>query len=322
VTGVGAGNLATCDLPIGNRYHQLIIEATATGGGGITLTLADVLAELRVMVNGKVFRDILATELDTIQTKYGSDYASQAFNSTGSGNTLAAVYSGGNVQAPQAASQTTFMIAINFSEPWRKSYSAREARALPTAWANGAALKSFQLLINCPATGNIASGYTIRVHSISDTMLGSVDATSKLPITLACKWYRQQLPYTASGDLPTINLIKPTPGTLAIVEEHTFLMPGTDTINRVVVTADGRQVRDVVKVTNDFTLLLNGYNPLLNNGNKFRFDLDYDYSDLPTDGLALSTPTSAVGTYKITTTITAASANNATVISQVYGPLD
>lgn len=325
VQGVVAGQTAFWDAPIGQRYHAMIIEVTATGAAGQTLGRDDLLGLLDLQIEGKSQRQATALELDQIQTKYGADFAALLFNSTGAGNTLAPVYNGGAVQGPQVASQTTMLLRINFSEPWRKSYAAREARALPTAWPDGTVLKSMQLKLGCPNTGKIsgAAPYTMRVHTVTDTMLGTLDA-NKNPVRLFNKWYRLSVPYTGAGDLPIVNPVKITPGLLAALEEQTFFCQAGDDISRVIVTADSRQVRDVIKAVNDVLLLDNGYNPALNTGNADRFDLDYDYSDLPTDGLILSSANGRVQTHKIVATLIAAAAANKTIslISQVYGPLD
>jgi len=321
VTGVLIGQTATCDLPIGPRYHALDLMFVATGGAGKTLTLADVCALINVKINGKVQRAFLATELDRIQTDYSALFAVQAYNCTGAGNSLALVYAGGVPQAPQAASQTVFFLRINFSENFRKSYSAVESRAWPTAWPDGSVLKSMSLEIAVPNTGNVdgTKTFAINCSSITDSQLGALDANKK-PITNICKWYRQAVPVTASGDLPIVNLVKTSPGILAILEQHTFFNSGTDNIQRIIATADTRQIRDVIKPLNDQLLLDHMFNPAFQNAQVFEFV--YDYTDLPTDGLVLASATSAVGTYKLTATLTVAAATNINVISQVYGPID
>ncbi len=323
VTGVLVGPTATCDLPIGPRYLALDLMIVATGIAATVLKLSDVLALINVKINGKVQRAHLATELDQVQTDYSSLNSVKAYNCTGAGNTLALVYSGGAPQAPQAASQTAFFVRLNFAEPWRKSYAAQNQRAWPTAWQDGSVLKSLSLDLAIPNTGNVdgTKAFSINVSSVTDNQLGTLDPTTKKPITNICKWYRQQVPYTAAGDLPIVNLIKTSPGILAVAEQHTFFMPGTDTIERIIATADTRTIRDVIKPVNDQLLLDHLFNPSFQNA--FVWELVYDYTDLPTDGLVLATANGAVGTYKMVLSLSnVAAANAMTVISQVYGPID
>ena len=251
-------------------------------------------------------------------------------SSTGAGNTLAPVYNAGAIQGPQAASQTTMFLRINLAEPWRKSYAAVESRAWPTAWPDGSTFKSFQLELTCATGVNNsagATGYTINVYTVTDTQLGPMTLASagnpSVPITNMLKIYRNTVQYVAAGDLPVVNLIKTSPGKLALLEEQNFLCAAGDDIGRIVATADSRIVRDVTKGLNDILLVDHHFNAA-DAENADRFTLCYDYTDLPTDGLALSTATAAISTHQTTLTLNNAAAANKviTVLSDVYGPID
>ena len=151
VQNVSLGNTWSADLPIGPAYDFIDVIVTMTSASGKTLSsLADFLGQITVNVNGKSVRTHLATELDAVQTAYGSNYAALLFNSTGTSNTLLPVISSGLPQAPQSASQTTAILRIHFQEPWRKTWAGASYRRFYTSWAKTAkspaqVLSSFQI---------------------------------------------------------------------------------------------------------------------------------------------------------------------------------
>lgn len=65
VNGVGAGQIATCNIPIGRRIHALQINTINPGTGSASLTLAQ-LPDIKLKVNNEVVREYSAADLDVI----------------------------------------------------------------------------------------------------------------------------------------------------------------------------------------------------------------------------------------------------------------
>lgn len=304
VQGAAAGAVATVDLAIGPRYHTIWIEAIATAAAGATLTLADFLGLIAVKVNGKTARQFLATELDAIQTSYGAVYAANILNYDGD----AITYVNGVPQAAQAAKKTMCQIGIRLAEPWRKSYAAQEMLAWYTAWQNGTTLNSFSLDITCGPSTNWLANSTIllRCYAEVDQTVGPV--RDGQPIALITKWNRRSHPYTGTGELNIPDFLK-----RGIYNQISLFMPGTDTIGSVKVKKNAQMLRDVTKIRNDQTLIGRDWNE--SGLPATRFDIGFDYADLPTDGLNLN---GVLDFQVIPNVATAAAANNMVSICQVY----
>lgn len=99
IEGVAAGGVATCNVPVGRRYHMLKPFVTATVGGAPSTDPTAILDYSRLIVNGVLMRDLTPTQTVGIA----------AFN---------------NITA--AASE----LPIYLSEPWRSTIIGEEA----TSW--------------------------------------------------------------------------------------------------------------------------------------------------------------------------------------------
>lgn len=123
LSAVAPGQTATLDVPTGQRYHN--IKFLYKGNASLATILADIKA-IRVKINGKVQRDIVLSELETMlqfnnpigQNKYG-------------------IQDG--------------IIPIFFSEPWRKNVRSEDALAWGTSDKN---ITSFQIEIDIDAAAN------------------------------------------------------------------------------------------------------------------------------------------------------------------------
>jgi len=315
VIGVAWGAMATHDFMIGPRYRTLHYEFIATAAAGKTITLADVGGLINLKINGKVQRAHLATELDAIQTSYGVDFQANIYNYDGGAFT----WVGGVRQGAQAAKQTMVQLTIYLEEPWRKSYAAQDSMAWFTSWADGSVLKSLQAELFIPAkSANVDAGSAIVVNSFVryDEAIGPLDSNKK-PIALVNKWERTQWPYGGIGDLYIVNLNK-----RQLCEQISIFSPNAagvyDAVSNVKVVRDGKTIRDVTRVRNDQGLLDHGFNEA--GLTEDRFDVVFDESDLPSDGLVLE----GARDFKIipTVAVAGAAAKILTLISQTYGGID
>src|SRR6185369_12026057 len=301
VLGVGEGVMATNDIPIGPRYHVIWILATVTRTGTAPV-LADAIDLINVKVNGKIQRSFTATELDAINTLMDPDCQARYRVGTGALG-LGAIVAGNTV---------TWYLPIFLAEPWRKSYAAQEALAWPTV-GKGWQLQSLQLEINVAADGDATrSNQAVSVYLEKDAGVGA----DFLNLT---KWYRNNAPYAAAGDL-IINTLR-TRGVVQQVNLFNVQSSGgtnTDVISSCRVKVNGLTVRDVTKSANDAGIISRSMNSA--GLATTRFDIVYDYDDIPSNGLVLN----GTEDYQVIPNLSAAAntSKQITVISQSYGPPD
>ena len=166
VPNSAAGTVGTFNLPLGYRYHKIVL--VYVDGGGAPTDILAMFDDINVFKNTKSQRLHNGAELERLNVINGSQYARQQI---GAG-------------AAMVQEQT-----IYFAEPWRKDKVDTDSRAWVVT--SDAGFKTFQvtikLLVAMPATGAL-------------TAYAWVDAP--LPIAAGKtqnlkKVYRQQLP--ASG---------------------------------------------------------------------------------------------------------------------------
>lgn len=348
VQGATFGQTPTLDLQLGPRYRSLLFEIFVvnqyTGGAGLIPTINDALDLITVKIGGNPQRTHTAWELDQVNKSYGAQYGLNAYK-TVSG---AIAWSNGVPVAPAAGLAdhtvgTVFYLPIFFREPWRNSYAAQEMFAWYTAWSNGSVLPSFSVDLKVPAaSANIyaAGGITINCYSETDTAVGPLDA-NKNPVAMITKWKRQGLVYSGAGDLVVTNLNKReiysqislfsgykngkgpfagnTPAQLVTDQND---LTAFDAISRVKVEVDNRTVRDTSKILNDQTLCGDDFNEAALPAD--RFDVVFDKSDLPTDGLVMEANGATVKDLRLTATLATAAAENKTInaLMQVFGAIE
>lgn len=315
IIGVVLGQVATQNFPIGPRYHAIHYIFTATSTNGAIPSLTDVAGLIKLLINGKTQREHLAAEIDGIQAAYGPGFAYNVYNT----GTLAAP----TISFKTAGQYTVDIhLCLNLSEPWRKAYASVEYLAWPTAWANGTTLQSFQSSIAIPNTGNV-TGLSAISWVEQDAMLGSLDA-NKNPVTLITKMYRNTVPYAGAGVL-NINTLARKDVCLQI---SAFTQPG-DPVSWVQVKTDNVIKRDMSAAQLLQTLINREWNEsavlaaALQAGATLplpRFDVAYDYTDFPLDGLNLAN----VSDYQFILTIAngGAASKIITLIDQRYGNID
>lgn len=305
VKGQAFNTRATVELPVGPRYHRLVFEIEVSAAAtGQHVALADVLGLINVKANGTSQRQILATELDHINTLNGANYAHNVDNGAGG--------------ATATGGKHRFMLPMFFAEPWRKGWAAQESRALKTSWVDGSHLNSLQLEFDIPALNatNIAAAATIsfKVWTLTDAVAGGLDA-NKQPIANINKYYRNFEPYTAAGDLYLTRFAKRQ------AYEAIHLYTPTDTISNVKVTVDSVIKRDASKAANDNSLIYYDLNEAGINANWY--DVVFDMSDLVEDALFMTTSTGApVQDFQVIPTVVGSAGPGIYVVNEVYGPLD
>jgi hypothetical protein len=253
-SGVAAGQTAVCDLDLGKRYH--IAWLTLGNNAVAANTLADLVDEIRVKVNGKVQRTHTAVELNAINAINGAPYVSA------SGSAYGEKTSGTAGQADYR-----HYLPIFFAEPWRKGNLEAQARAL-----NAVGVDSFQIEVDVVAglAAPIVEGFY------------EFDAPVTKEIGLIQKWIRQTFP--AVGTQQDFNTIDRRDWIEAI-----HLFPTVETtpkfVNVVKFTLNGVAVFDQITTLQNQAMLL---------GRELspdvvavpRFDLVFDHDDPINSALA------------------------------------
>jgi hypothetical protein len=343
VQGAAFGQTPTLDLQLGPRYRSLLLEIFATAAAAKTVGICDVLDMITVKIGGNPQRTHTAWELDQVNRSYGAQYGLNAYNYDGD----ALHYTGGTgvPDAPVAAKKTVFYLPIFFREPWRQSYTAKEMFAWYTAWQDGSVLPSFSVDLKIPAiSANVLanSAITINAYAETDSAVGPLDANKK-PVAMITKWKRQGLVYGGTGEQVFVNLPKRevytqislfssyangkgpfagNPPATIITDQNDVLTPAFDAITRAKIEVDSRVVRDISKIANDQSLVDDDFNESALPPD--RFDIVFDKSDVPTDGLIMEANGQAVKDFRLTATLASAAGLTKTIqsISQVYGAIE
>jgi hypothetical protein len=244
---------------------------------------------------------------------------------------------------PAIGDTCTFVIGIFFDDLSRSSNVTGAKFAWPTKWPKPAvanpnlntngdgtqSLPSLEIQIAVPLNG--ASGAsTCSGHAISCTIettddLGTLvdangilqgnpgfQASTSTPFTGIIQWKRNNVPYTAAGDLPLSKL------PLAVYQQLSFFSNPGDNITNLTVVVDGITRRNLTKNMNDELLCKRGMNELGLDPN--RFDFVCDYTDNPLDALDVR----AAGEFIVTPTLANANAASKTLvqIAKVYASME
>lgn len=322
VIGVTASAVATLDIPVGPRYHVIWLDVSGKTRSSAVPTLSDVLGDIKVKVNGRVQRIHSATEINAIQSNFGQDYSVNYATAAAPNALLGFVQSAGTLAtyaAPTTAltANTTayrFRVPIFLAEPWRKQYVATDAMAWPTTWPGGKGLiGTFQIEITCGA--NVADN-GITAYAEMDYQQGVVDANGN-PVLQVSKWNRLDIPV----------------GTVTAADQYITSLPRQDIYQQIsIFTADTSKyvssikvkvennvIRDVTKGQLDISNLARGMNPnaLLAN----RFDLIFDYDDLPSSALPMIYGGKQVQDFQVIPNMTTDAGTTMRVAYQTFGPL-
>lgn len=174
ITGVGAGQVATVDLPTDRRYHALYFEYTESGTKVTQANMEAAITDIKLLLNSRVQRQYSAAELNVINAVNGSRW---------------------NFQAG--------MIPIFFSEPWRRTPGGEDL----LAWAlKGNGIDSFQVEITI-AAGRVSpalSGRAIIDYAMATDAQGR--AVGNLPLAPIVTTRRRAIGVSATGDRSLIDM--------------------------------------------------------------------------------------------------------------------
>jgi hypothetical protein len=317
VLNVVGGQIATLDLNKGPRYHAVKLIATVTKSaatsGYTSPTLADVLGLINIKVDTQSRRQHTATEMDAIQTAWDVKCAAVKYDDIANDLVTAAAYVTWTTQASHVVANgtqrtTNWVFYINFAEPARESYTAREAFAWPTAWKSGKTA-AVQLEIGVPnnsvAATSLFENWVIRAEEIIDFATGPViNGKDAMPLN---HFYRQLETY--SGTTPSIRKW-PYEGSLLQVS---IFNNEADYITGFEVKRDDVGICKGTKYGNDRDNVRCGwYSTGISAG---RLDLAFDFDDDPMNGL----PVAQANVLELNLTLAAAAATNKTLtlINQV-----
>lgn len=238
---------------------------------------------------------------------------------------------------------------MNFAEPSRDSYTARETYAWPTIWVlNGAtvATANVQLVIGVPqnstgglTAGNIGSAMlaasvlftspVLRAEIISDAATGAFGPDGKTPIMPVSQWYRDNLTYNSTtyvnrswsftGALEQMSIFSPS-GSGDDVTRFTLKRTAAGTNSAV-------NVLDSYKKADDIKKLAYNWNPFhvdsttddaanTNWPSADVFHLALDFDDVPNNFLPVNV--GDILELDLTLAQATASQKNFIVLSQVY----
>lgn len=248
VSNVAASKTATITLPIGQRYHSVLLQhGYASGTNTIAAALANI-TEVRVLINGKVQRKMTGQQVRDWNILHGTAYDCQGVPNTSPGVSL----------------------PIFFTEPWRKDNQDGMALAIPTVWNRGR-FSTFKIEVDLGA----ASTPTLVAYAFTDDIQPIL--TSSRPI-IAKVFQIQAVPgstrYTISTlekkDLLSQLTIYPDSGASQKPTQVTFTKNTVDihkmtyaanfaflTNNEMTPTASGRSA-DVYDLVLDHQDLLSG----------------------------------------------------------------
>lgn len=102
VTGVAAGQTATMDLPLGRRYHTILLNYSEGGVAANQATMDAAITGIRIIVNSRTQRQYTAAELRVLNAVNGAPFAFQAG-----------------------------VLPIFFAEPWRRTPQGEDLLAWP-----------------------------------------------------------------------------------------------------------------------------------------------------------------------------------------------
>ena len=255
---VASGQAATCDLPLGLKYHAIHLEladnGTASNGNAtdIPATLAALIGDIRVKINGKVQRVHSGAELNAMNSVNGAAYV---------------------VKASGTAGQSDYRVylTIYFAEPWRKSPAQQAA----PAWnVSGDKVRSFQLEVDVVSG---LTGFTITGFYEYEPADGTIGAITKV--------VRQT--FAALGTTQDFNTIDRRDFLQAL---HLFATTDSKYVNKAKLTANGVEIHDLLNTLENQVILL-GRELTPDTSATPRYDLVLDYDDplsgaLPLDGLA------------------------------------
>jgi hypothetical protein len=248
VSNVAASKTAIIDVPVGPRYHTIILEhGFASGTNTVAGAMANI-TEIRVLVNDRVQRVFSGTQLRDLNILNGTAFDCQGVPNTAPGVSL----------------------PIFFAEPWRKDSASQDALAWVTK-----DFKSFRIEVDL----STASTPTLVASAVIDQFAPAPNVT---PLFVTMR--RQQVAAAGTSfDITTIdkkNLLQQ----ISLYPDS----GGSNAATIVTVRRDGQIVRELTKSANFALLTNNDMTPTASGRTANVFDLVFDHDDLMNSSLLLN----------------------------------
>jgi len=248
VSNVAASKTALIDIPVGPRYHTVILEhGFASGTNTIAGAMANI-TEIRVVVNDRVQRVFSGVQLRDLNILNGTTHDCQGVPNTAPGVSL----------------------PIFFAEPWRKDSASQDA----LAW-NTSGFKSFRIEVDLGA----ASTPTLVASAVIDQFQPSGNVT---PLFVTMR--RQQVAAAGTSfDITTIDRKNLLQQISVYADSGGSNQPSIITVRR-----DGQIVRELTYSANFALLTNNEMAPTASGRTAKIFDLVFDHDDLLNSSLLLA----------------------------------
>lgn len=282
VSNVAASKTALIDIPVGPRYHTIILEHGYASGTNTVAAACTNISEIRVIVNDRVQRVFSGTQLRDLNILNGV-----AFDCQGVPNTAPGV-----------------SIPIYFAEPWRKDSASQDA----LAWQSRN-FKSFRIEVDL----STASTPTLVASAVVDQFVAT-DSLGKEIVPMFVTLRRQQVAAAGTSfDITTIDKKS--------LLQQISLYPdsgGSNAATIVTVRRDGQIVRELTKSANFALLSNNDMTPTASGRTASVFDLVFDHDDLLNSSLMLN----GAKEFTLTVEAASAMSGTVTFLVQRYGPLE
>jgi len=291
LAGVVAGQVATCDIPKGPRYHMVTFRIASSA----KLLFNEIVDEIKVKINGKAQRTFTAAQLDALNREQGTDgdYAVQVWNDDSP-----------SVLDPDATTTNVIetYLTIFFAEPWRKQVAAADG----LAWGTGN-VGTFQIefKIKAGVADPVIDGFA-EVDTSIVTVQGG--ANVQAPLGVISKWYSTQIPING-----TLQTIQSFPKNDAYQQISFF----DEDITKVIVQVESFTIREYTKPQNDASLRRRGMVPVPE-----RFDIVFDHDDILNSALPMVANGRQVSDFQIKLELSDGTARNIPCIFQTIGPAD
>tara|TARA_R110002074_G_scaffold67298_1_gene158510 strand:- start:4787 stop:5647 length:861 start_codon:yes stop_codon:yes gene_type:complete len=218
IAGVGAGQTTTIDLPTNRRYHALYLEYRESGVMVTKANMEAAILNIRISLNSRVQREYSAAELNVMNAVNGARW----------------VYQNG-------------IIAIFFSEPWRRSAGGEDALAWSLA---GNGVNSFQIEIEV-AAGRVSPSFVGRAIVDYAKMpdgkaflpLGPIVTTRRRTITVSGTGSRSLIDFPRElGNYNRLHAFEDTAGDIASLRVNvnsTIVFDRSDALNIAILSNGG-----------------------------------------------------------------------------------
>ena len=248
VSNVAASKTALIDIPVGPRYHTIVLEHGYSAGTNTVAAAMTNITEVRVIVNDRVQRVFSGTQLRNLNILNGTTFDCQGVPNTAPGVSL----------------------PIFFAEPWRKDSASQDALAWVTA-----GFKSFRIEVDL----STASTPTLVASAVVDQFQPAKDVT---PLFVTMR--RQQVAAAGTSfDITTIdkkNLLQQ----ISLYPDS----GGSNAATIVTARRDGQIVRELTKSANFAINTNNDMTPTASGRTANIFDLVFDHDDLLNSSLLLN----------------------------------